>query len=56
MFSLARKYRSSIKRLYAYNWQGTDCESRFDAGLVRKDGSIRPGYTSFKKGLAGFLR
>jgi hypothetical protein len=56
MFSLARKYRSSIKRLYAYNWQGTDCESRFDAGLVRKDGTRRPGYATFKKGLGGFIR
>jgi hypothetical protein len=56
MFSLARKYKSSIKRLYAYNWQGTDCASRFDAGLVRKDGSLRPGYTSFKNGIAGFTR
>jgi hypothetical protein len=56
MFSLARKYRSSVKRLYAYNWQGTDCESRFDAGLVRKDGSVRPGYTAFAKGLKSFAR
>lgn len=56
MFSLAKKYRSDVKRLYAYNWQGTDCTSRFDAGLVRLDGSIRPSYTAFKKGLAGFLR
>ncbi len=56
MFSLAKKYRSSVKRLYAYNWQGTNCESRFDAGLVNKDGSIRAGYTSFKKGLASFAK
>jgi hypothetical protein len=56
MFSLARKYRSSIKRLYAYNWQGTNCQTRFDAGLVRKDGTPRPGYTAFKRGLAGFVR
>jgi hypothetical protein len=56
MFTLARRYRSSVKRLYAYNWQGTDCESRFDAGLVRKDGSARPGYGAFKKGIAGFIR
>jgi len=56
MFRLARTYRSSIKRLYAYNWQGTNCESRFDAGLVRKDGTRRAGYYTFKRGIAGFVR
>ena len=56
MFTLAKKYKASVKRLYAYNWQGTNCESRFDAGLVRKDGSLRPGYTAFKKGIASFTR
>lgn len=56
MFSLARKYRSNIKRLYAYNWLGTDCTSRFDAGLTRADGTLRPAYTAFKNGAASFSR
>lgn len=52
MFTLAKKYRKDITRLYSYNWQGTDCQNRFDAGLVHPDGSVRGSYTSFKKGLA----
>ncbi len=56
MFALAKKYRSSVKRLYSYNWQGTDCTTRFDAGLVRLDGSPRASYDAFKKGLASFDR
>ena len=56
MFTLAKKYRRDVKRLYSYNWQGTDCTSRFDAGLVRLDGTTRPSYDAFKKGLRGFTR
>lgn len=56
MFTLAKKFRKDVKRLYSYNWQGTDCTTRFDAGLVRLDGSTRPSYDAFKKGLAGFAR
>jgi hypothetical protein len=56
MFTLARRYRHDITRLYSYNWQGTDCSTRFDAGLVRADGSPRPGYTAFKDGLRSFTR
>lgn len=56
MFKLAKQYRRDVKRLYSYNWQGTNCESRFDAGLVRLDGSPRPSYTAFKKGLKTFAR
>lgn len=56
MFSLARKFRADIKRLYAYNWQGVDCDERFDAGLVKRDGSARPGYFAFKRGAKSFVR
>lgn len=56
MFSLAKKYRSDIKRLYSYNWQGTDCDPGFDAGIVRRDGSTRPSYDAFKKGAGSFTR
>jgi hypothetical protein len=56
MFTLARKYRHDVKRLYAYNWHGTNCKTRFDAGLVRKDGSTRPAYSVFKSSLSSFLR
>jgi hypothetical protein len=56
MFSLAKKFRSDIKRLYSYNWQGTDCQNRFDAGLVHPDGSARAAYGAFKTGARGFAR
>lgn len=57
MFSLIKRYRVDIKRLYTYNWQGTDCtEGSFDAGLVRLDGSTRPAYDVFKKEAAHFTR
>lgn len=51
MFTLAKKYKSDVTRIYSYNWQGTDCTNRFDAGLVHPDGSTRGSYTAFKKGL-----
>jgi hypothetical protein len=56
MFALAKKYRSDIKRLYSYNWQGTDCQNRFDAGLVHPDGSPRLAYDAFKAGARTFAR
>ncbi len=56
MFSMARTYRRWVKRLYSYNWTGTDCESRFDAGLTNADGSPRPAYRSFQRQLRNFKR
>jgi hypothetical protein len=56
MFSLAKKYDRYIERMYAYAYWGNDCEERFDAGLVNADGSIRPGYTTFKKGIRSFKK
>ncbi|MCW2957209.1 MAG: hypothetical protein JWP18_12 [Solirubrobacterales bacterium] len=56
MFTLAKKFRSDVKRLYSYNWQGTDCQNRFDAGLVHPDGSPRPAYAAFKAGAKSFAR
>jgi hypothetical protein len=44
MFSLARKYRKRITRLYVYQWSIDFSGNRFDAGLVRADGSPRPAY------------
>ena len=56
MFKLTRQFRGDIKRLYIYNFTGEDCRTRFDAGLVRRDGSKRPGYTVVKKALKNFRR
>jgi hypothetical protein len=46
MFSLARRYRGRIKRLYIYNWFGQTRSNRFDAGLVNVDGTARPAYNT----------
>jgi hypothetical protein len=56
MFKFAKKYDRYLDRLYAYAYWGNDCDERFDAGLVNADGSIRPGYTAFKKGIRSFKK
>ena len=53
MFRVAKHYRRRIKRVYVYDWSQPRRKNRFDAGLVRKDGSTRPGYTVVKNSLAG---
>jgi hypothetical protein len=51
MFSLAKRYRSRIKRLYIYNWFGQPRSggNRFDAGLINPDGSPRPAYNTVRR-------
>jgi hypothetical protein len=58
MFTLAKRYRRSVKRLYPYNFFGTDCDRglRFDAGLIRRDGSKRPAYNTLKRAMRKFKR
>jgi hypothetical protein len=51
MFRLARRYRRRITRLYVYHWQAPSPTSRFDAGLVRPDGTPRPAYFTVKRQL-----
>jgi Glycosyl hydrolase catalytic core len=54
MFALAKRYRSRIKRLYIYHWKQPDPNNpnnRFDAGLVRFDGSARPAYNTVRSQL-----
>jgi hypothetical protein len=51
MFSLARRYRTRIKRLYIYHWKQSASDNRFDAGLVRRNGSARPAYGTVRKQL-----
>lgn len=47
MFSLAKRYRSRIKRLYIYHWQ-QEAGNRFDAGLIRASGAPRPSYRTVR--------
>jgi hypothetical protein len=49
MFSLARKHRRRIARLYIYQWAIDFSGNRFDAGLVRADGTPRPAYYVVRK-------
>lgn len=53
MFSMIKTYDRDVERLYSYNWFGTangGCDG-FDAGLVEQDGTVRPAYAAFKRGL-----
>jgi hypothetical protein len=56
MFTMARRFRRDVKRLYPYNVTGTDCSTRFDAGLLNADGSPRPAYTVFAREARSFRR
>jgi hypothetical protein len=56
MFDLARRFRADVKRLYIYNWYGTDCSTRFDAGLVGATGAPRPAYAKVQSNLPKFRR
>jgi hypothetical protein len=49
MFSLARKYRRRIGRLYVYQWSIDLSGQRFDAGLVRANGTLRPAFYVLRK-------
>jgi hypothetical protein len=56
MFDLIKKYDKNIERLYSYNYYGNGCTPQFDGGLVEADGSPRPAYNTFKKGLKNTTR
>jgi hypothetical protein len=56
LFSIARRYRRNLQRVYLYNWYGGACDLRFDAGLVEHDGSKRPGWYAVKRGLRRFKK
>jgi hypothetical protein len=56
MFTLTKRYRRDVSRLYSYNWTGAPRGARFDAGLTNADGSLRPAYEVFRRELRSFLR
>ena len=59
MFSLAKRFKRYVRRLYTYNWTPTatcDDATRFDAGIVDPDGTPRPAYYVIKSRLNGFRR
>jgi hypothetical protein len=44
MFRLAEQNASRIKRIYVYQWKINNVFDRFDAGVVRPDGTPRPSF------------
>lgn len=52
VFTLARRYRSRIKRVYLYQWRKNNALDRFDAGIVKPDGSPRPSFSALQQELA----
>lgn len=40
-----------VKRIYLYNWTGSERSARFDSGLVGPDGKPRPGYDALRDAL-----
>ena len=51
MFALAKRYRGRIGRLYIYHWKQAAGDNRFDAGLLRSDGTARPAYSTVRSQL-----
>jgi hypothetical protein len=50
--ALARRH-DRVKRMYLYNWTGSEPTDRFDSGLIGPDGKARPGYERLKRALKG---
>ena len=56
MFTLTRRFRRDIKRLYIYNFTGADCQGRFDAGITRSNGTPRPAYNEVRTQIRRFRK
>ena len=56
MFTLTRRFRADVRRLYVYNFTSDDCVGRFDSGVVRRDGTARPAYDALYRQIARFKR
>lgn len=56
-YTIARKYRSRIKRLYYYQWQKNNASDFFDAAIRDvTTGALRPAYNVLKKLPSSFWR
>jgi hypothetical protein len=50
-FKLVHKYSRKIQRWYFYQWRGTPRGTKWDTGLIGRNGRPRPGYYAFARGL-----
>jgi hypothetical protein len=55
-YTLARKFRSRITRLYYYQWRKNNAGDFFDAGIRSFEGGLRPAYSRLKKLPRSFWR
>lgn len=53
MYDIAKKFRSTIQRVYIYQWKANPGD-RFDAGIVNPDGSARKSYSVVLKNKSQF--
>jgi hypothetical protein len=56
MFTLAKKFKRQVQRMYVFSWGGDGCATGFDAGLVGPDGAPRPAYFTLANALPSFTR
>jgi hypothetical protein len=55
-YTVAKKFRSRITRLYYYQWRKNNPDDFFDAGIVDFNGTLRPAYNELKKLPKSFWR
>ncbi|MFL5893649.1 MAG: hypothetical protein ACJ76Z_00885 [Thermoleophilaceae bacterium] len=55
-YTIAKKYRSRIKRLYYYQWKKNNPNDYFDAAIRDLGGPLRPAYAVLKKLPRSFWR
>jgi hypothetical protein len=55
-YTLAKKFRRRITRLYYYQWRKNNPGDFFDAGIISFDGQLRPAYTQLKRLPRSFWR
>ena len=51
-FHIAHRFRDRVSRMYIYQWRARP-DARFDAGLIRADGSPRPSYQVVRREAGG---
>jgi hypothetical protein len=55
-YTIAKKFRRRISRLYYYQWRKNNPTDFFDAGIVDFNGNLRPAYNNLKKLPRSFWR